>query len=84
MISSITFSITADRGWENMRRWLVGERKRKRLTQAQLAERMGVSRARLGRLERGVSDPYVSTVARWLHALGLNPHWDVTPVEKKG
>lgn len=79
MIHSITFGISDANEWENARRWLVGHRKRMRLTQAVVAERMGTTQGEVSRLERGVADPYVSTIARYLRALELGGRFGSEP-----
>lgn len=81
MISSIRFMVETDEGWENARRWMVGHRKRMRLTQAEVARRMGTTQGEVSRLERGLSDPYLSTVRRYVMALGLTHRWNVAPKE---
>lgn len=81
----IQFSLTDpsyEDSWDNMRRWLVGQRKRTRLTQAQVAELMGTSQGEVSRFERGLSDPYVSTIARYVRALGLRAHLETNPIEE--
>lgn len=83
-LSSITFPMPAENedSWDNMRRWLVGYRKNMCMTQAEVAERMGVSQSRVSDLERGVvTDPYVSTITRWVRALGLRPSLDAVDLE---
>jgi transcriptional regulator with XRE-family HTH domain len=46
-------------------RWLAQERKRQKLTQAQVAEGMGVSQSYIAKLERAIEDPRLSTVLRY-------------------
>lgn len=46
-------------------------RRRRRLTQAELARRAGVSKITVGRIERGESNSELSSVVRVLWALGL-------------
>ncbi len=46
-------------------RWLAQERRRQKLTQAQVAERMGVSQSYVAKLERAIEDPRLSTVLRY-------------------
>lgn len=46
-------------------------RRRRRLTQADLARRAGVSKLTIGRIERGASSAEFSSIVRVLWALGL-------------
>lgn len=46
-------------------------RKRKGLTQAALAEKAGISREYLARLETGVHDPHLSRLRKLAKALGV-------------
>lgn len=46
-------------------------RLRKKLTQAELAERIGVSVESISRLERGVSFPSLKTIVKMSNALGV-------------
>lgn len=46
-------------------RWLAQERRRQNLTQAQVAEGMGVSQSYIAKLERAIGDPRLSTVLRY-------------------
>ena len=48
-------------------------RRRRRMTQAALAERAGVTRAYLSRLEIGQHDPPLSTILRLAKALRVKP-----------
>lgn len=45
--------------------WLAEERRRRHLTQTQVAEQMGVSQSYVARLERASGDPRLSTVLRY-------------------
>src|SRR5215467_12363721 len=49
------------------------ERRRAGLTQAQLAERAGIARTTIGKLEAGTQLPQPSTVERLAEALGIDP-----------
>ena len=49
-------------------------RKRKLLTQAQLAERSGVGIATIIRIERNQVEPRGSTIRKLAEALGVDPH----------
>ena len=60
---------------EAIQNWHIGEairkaRKEQNLTQDQLAELMGVKKAQVSRIERGVN-PTLSTIARAFRALGM-------------
>jgi transcriptional regulator with XRE-family HTH domain len=48
-------------------------RERRGLTQEQLAERAGVSRTYLARLETGKQDPTLSTIEKLARALSVRP-----------
>lgn len=73
----IRFDISDPAGWENARRWLKGQRLRMRLTQAAVAERIGTTQSEISRFERGLTDPYISTVARYVRALDLAADFDL-------
>ena len=45
-------------------------REEARLTQEQLAERSGVSRVTINRIERGKLTPSMKTLSRWARAMG--------------
>ncbi len=66
---------------EDIRAWHVGEaikeaRKRKKMTQEQLGQLMGVRKAQISRIENGHSFN-LSTVARAFKALGLHASLEV-------
>ena len=48
-------------------------RERKFITQEELAERTGITRANISRLENGLQRPRISTVRRLATALGVEP-----------
>ncbi len=48
-------------------------RQRKALTQQQLAEKAGVNRATIARLEGGTDEPFPTTVRKLADALGVDP-----------
>lgn len=48
-------------------------RERKVLTQLELAQKAGVTRATLSRLESGAENPYPSTIRKLARALGVEP-----------
>ena len=56
-------------------------RKRKLLTQQQLAERSGVGIATIIRIERNQVEPRGSTIRKLAEALGVDPHELVTSEE---
>ncbi len=56
-------------------------RKRKLLTQQQLAERSGVGIATIVRVERNQVEPRGSTIRKLAEALGVDPHELVKPEE---
>ncbi len=47
------------------------ERNRLRLTQAELAEKVGISEKHLGKIERGIANPKLLTVINLIKALGV-------------
>ena len=53
---------------------LRGVRERQALTQQELAERAGISRVTVVRLESGLDDPRPPTVRKLAVALGVLPH----------
>lgn len=55
-------------------------RERKVLTQAQLAERAGISRVALSKIESCASDPYPTTIRKLAAALGVDPEDLMEPV----
>lgn len=56
-----------------MRIRLAEIRKRRLLTQRELAERAGMTEATINRIERGVHEPRISTVRRLAAALDVDP-----------
>ena len=56
-------------------------RERMFVTQVELAERSGISRANISRLENGLQRPRISTVRKLAAALGVEPdeliEWEV-------
>lgn len=52
-----------------LRQW----RERKAFSQQELAERAGISRAALSRIESGQAEPHPRTVRKLAHALGVQP-----------
>jgi HTH-type transcriptional regulator / antitoxin HipB len=54
-------------------RHLRDERQRRKLSQAQLGEILGVPQSQITRIERGASDIRLSTLVEMAHALGLEP-----------
>lgn len=56
---------------------LLDARKNARLTQKELAERIGVDKSYISRVEKGIIVPSVATFYRLINALGLNI--EITP-----
>lgn len=52
-------------------RTLVSERKRLKLTQSEVAERLGISQASVAAFERYDNDPKLSTIRRYAQVVGL-------------
>jgi len=56
-------------------------RERKALTQAELAERAGISRITVARLEAGVDEPRPATTRKLAAALGVEPEALMDPLD---
>jgi transcriptional regulator with XRE-family HTH domain len=54
-------------------------RERKVLTQQELADKAGITRATLSRLEAGAENPYPSTIRKLAAALGVEPETLMEP-----
>ena len=54
-------------------------RQRKLLTQQKLADKAGVSRPTVVRIEAGLEDPFPSTVRKIAEALGVDPETLMEP-----
>lgn len=65
------FLITDEHGIENLLAWMRGHRLRKRLTQAEVAERMGCTQQRVSAIETGRVDLRMSEMRRYKQALEL-------------
>jgi DNA-binding XRE family transcriptional regulator len=57
---------------------LLDARKNARITQAELAQRIGADKSYISRIEKGVTTPSVATFYRVINALGLSVN--ITPV----
>jgi transcriptional regulator with XRE-family HTH domain len=55
-------------------------RERKALTQQQLAEKAGLTRVTVARVEAGLEEPYPTTVRKLANALGLEPEELMDPL----
>lgn len=55
---------------DDLRSFLIRERKRQKLTQLEVATKVGTSRTAIAEGERGIRDIQVNTLFRWLAALG--------------
>ena len=58
---------------------LIQARARARLSQAQLAQRMGTSQSTIARLESGTARPSLSTLRRFADATGMQVHVSLKP-----
>ena len=56
-------------------------RERRALSQQELAERAGITRAALSRIETGLSEPHPRTVRKLAEALGVGPEDLMEPLE---
>jgi predicted transcriptional regulator len=61
---------------------LVRARRDSRLSQTEIAARMGTSQSAVARLESGDLDARLSTVERYAAALGRTVDWQVRPSEE--
>jgi transcriptional regulator with XRE-family HTH domain len=62
-------------------RELVSARLGNRLSQTEIAARMGTSQSAVARLESGDLDARLSTLERYAAALGRTVHWQLEPAE---
>lgn len=69
---------------EVRRRFLLMElgeiRRRQGLSQTHVAATMGTSQSAVAKLERGESDPRISTIARFAHAVGHRVEFALVPL----
>jgi transcriptional regulator with XRE-family HTH domain len=63
---------------------LIEARTRARLSQAELAKRMGTSQSTIARLESGTAKPSLSTLERFARATGSRVRVSIEPTEKSG
>ena len=63
---------------------LIEARTRARLSQAELAKRMGTSQSTIARLESGTAKPSLSTLERFAQATGSRVRVSIEPTEKSG
>jgi transcriptional regulator with XRE-family HTH domain len=56
-------------------------RERRALSQQELADKAGLSRVAVVRIESGTTEPYPSTVRKLASALGVQPHELMEPME---
>ncbi len=61
---------------------LIDARIKARLSQAELAERMGTSQSTVARLEGGAAKPTLSTLERFAKATGMRVRVSLEPVEQ--
>jgi transcriptional regulator with XRE-family HTH domain len=61
---------------------LIEARTRARLSQAELAKRMGTSQSTIARLESGTAKPSLSTLERFARATGTSVRVSLEPTEK--
>ena len=61
---------------------LIEARTRARLSQAELAKRMGTSQSTIARLESGTGKPSLSTLERFAQATGTRVRVSIEPTEK--
>jgi transcriptional regulator with XRE-family HTH domain len=61
---------------------LIEARTRARLSQAELAKRMGTSQSTIARLESGTAKPSLSTLERFAQATGTRVRVSIEPTEK--
>jgi len=80
---SLTLRVAAALERRELARQLADRRREARLTQSELAKRMGTSQGQVTRLESG-ADTRLSTVARYAAAVGLKVEWTLAPVSSPG
>lgn len=68
---------------EQMLDELIALRKRMHLTQADVAERMGISQGAVARIESGERDPHLSTLRRYAHAVRAIVRHEVRPLSAR-
>ncbi|MFC7595775.1 helix-turn-helix domain-containing protein [Terrabacter sp. GCM10028922] len=61
---------------------LVDVRRQRGLTQAQVADRMGISQGAVARIEHGDRDPHLSTLRRYAHAVRAMISHTVAPFDR--
>lgn len=77
------WNAAVERAWERYNADLLLEaRKKAGLTQAELANRLGVDKGYISRIERGLTEPMVSTFYRLAAALGFRV--DLVPERRPG
>ena len=54
--------------------WIKQRRKQLRLTQAELAQKAGLTPAAVARIERNEAEPRMTTLRKLAEALGIEPH----------
>jgi len=63
---------------------LIGLRRSKSITQAQIAEDMGIAQATVSEFETESSDPRVSTLQRYARAVGVDLVLELRPLDHEG
>lgn len=57
------------------------EHRKKTLSQAEVADRMGISQSAVARIESGDRNPHISTLRRYSHAIRVRVEHQMTPFE---
>lgn len=71
-VGSRTWEKAVDKAWDEYNAAILLEsRKEAKMTQAEVAERIGATKSYISRVERGQIVPTASTFYRIIHALGL-------------
>lgn len=78
---TITFTISNDEGWAHALKYLRNRRRRLGLTQQAMAALMDTTQPEVSKFERGLVDPHLSTVARYIRALELTYELHAEPKE---
>lgn len=75
--------VEAARDRRRMLRQLADERKRRGITQTELAAVMGTSQSSVARIEAGKADVRLSTLERYAASLGQRVQWRLAPAAKE-
>lgn len=63
--------------------WLKLQRKEQGMTRKQVADGMGVTKARIKEIESDDFDPRITTLSRYMHAIGKKLDFSLIPIIKE-